>query len=252
MGFAVSADAYDRFMGRFSAPLAVRFAEWAGVEPGMDVLDVGSGPGALSAALVDRVGSGSVSAVDPMPAFVEAVQQRLPAVRATVAPAESLPFDDGVFDAALANLVVAFMSDARVGVGEMRRVTRPGGTVAASVWQHSDGISPLTPFWQGAHRVDPDAVDEALMLGAREGQLTGLLEECGLTDVRAGALSVEVRFDSFEDWWQPFLYGVGPAGAYLTAQTADRQEQVRAACEDVLGPAPFTVVGQAWCAAGTA
>lgn len=252
MGFAVSADAYDRFMGRFSAPLAVRFAEWAGVEPGTDVLDVGSGPGALSAALLDRVGSGSVAAVDPMPAFVEAVQQRLPAVRASVAPAEALPFDDDAFDATLANLVVPFMADARAGVGEMRRVTRPGGTVAASVWQHSDGISPLTPFWDGVHRLDPDAVDEGLMLGTAEGQLKDFLSECGLTDLRATALSVEVAFASFEDWWEPFTYGVGPAGAYLVAQDPERQEEIRGACEELLGPAPFTVPGRAWCAAGTA
>jgi SAM-dependent methyltransferase len=251
VGFAVSADSYDRFMGRFSTPLAVRFAEWAGVEPGMDVLDVGSGPGALSAALLDRVGSGSVSAIDPMPAFVAAVQQRLPGVRATVTPAESLPFDDDTFDAALANLVVPFMTDARAGVGEMRRVTRPGGTVAASVWQHSDGISPLTPFWDGVHRLDPDAVDEGLMLGTAEGQLQGFLAECGFTDVRATALAVEVGFTSFAEWWEPFTYGVGPASAYLLAQEPERQEEIRGICEELLGPAPFTVAGQAWCAAGT-
>ena len=157
MGFAVSAEAYDRFMGRFSVPLAAAFADWAGVAPRMRVLDVGSGPGALSTALVDRVGAGTVAAVDPMPAFVEALRERLPGVSAEVAPAEDLPFDDATFDASLANLVVPFMADARAGVGEMSRVTRPGGIVAASVWQHSDGVSPLTPFWDGVHRIDPDA-----------------------------------------------------------------------------------------------
>ena len=192
MGFAVSAEAYDRFMGRYSAPLADAFAEWAGVRPGMRVLDVGSGPGAVSAVLVDLVGAGTVAAVDPMARFIDALRERLPGVSAEVAPAEDLPFDDDTFDASLANLVVPFMADSRAGVGEMLRVTRPGGTVAASVWQHSDGISPLTPFWDGVHRVDPDAEDEGLMLGAAEGQLKGFLAECGLSDVRATALSVHV------------------------------------------------------------
>ena len=251
VGFAVSAEAYDRFMGRFSTRLAVRFAEWVGVEPGMDVLDVGSGPGALAAVLVDRVGEGSVSAVDPMPAFVEALRERLPGVDAQVAPAESLPFEDAAFDATLANLVVPFMADPTAGVTEMIRVTRPGGTVAASVWQHSEGLSPLTPFWDGVRRIDPDAVDEGLQLGASRGQLAEFLGECGVGAVRAEALEVEVGFDTFEDWWTPFLYGVGPAGAYLAAQSPERQQQVRAICEEQLGPPPFTVSGRAWCAAGS-
>jgi ubiquinone/menaquinone biosynthesis C-methylase UbiE len=139
MSFAVSAEAYDRFMGRFSAPLAASFADWAGVTRGMRVLDVGSGPGALSTALVERVGADKVCAADPMPAFVDALRVRLPGVGAEVAPAEDLPFEDAAFDASLANLVVPFMADPRAGVGEMLRVTRPGGTVAASVWQHSSG-----------------------------------------------------------------------------------------------------------------
>ena len=252
MGFAVSAEAYDRFMGRYSAPLAAAFADWAGVRPGMRVLDVGSGPGALSAVLVDRVGAGAVAAADPMPGFIATLRDRLPGVSAEVASAEDLPFDDDTFDASLANLVVPFMSDPRAGVGEMLRVTRPGGTVAASVWQHSDGISPLTPFWDGVHRVDPDAEDEALMLGAAEDQLKGFLAECGLTDVRATALAVHVVHGTFDEWWEPFGYGVGPAGAYLAAQPHERRQEIRAACEALLGRGPFTVEGRAWCAAGTA
>lgn len=249
MSFAVSAAAYDRFMGRFSAPLAVAFADWVGVEPGMRVLDVGSGPGALSATLLDRVGPGSVTAADPAPAFIEALHDRLPAVTAVVAGAEDLPQGDDTFDATLANLVVPFMTDPPAGVREMARVTRPGGVVAATVWQHAEGTSPLTPFWDGVHTLDPDATDEALVLGAAEGQLADLLTEAGLTDVRSTAIEVAVEFDSFDDWWEPFTYGVGPAGAYLAAQSNGRRHQIRAACSDILGPAPFSVTGAAWCAA---
>lgn len=252
MGFAVSAEAYDRFMGRFSAPLAGAFAEWAGVRPGMRVLDVGSGPGALAAVLVERVGSGTVAAADPMPDFVEALRRRLPGVTAEVAPAEDLPFDDDTFDAALANLVVSFMADARAGVAEMIRVTRSGGTVAATVWQHADGIGPLTPFWRGVRDVVPEATGENTMLGTARGQLAALFEECGLGGVREGELEVSLEFDDFESWWEPFTHGVGPAGAFYAAQPEERRVLIRAACAERLGPPPFTVVGQAWCAAGTA
>lgn len=251
MGFAASAEAYDRFMGRFSAPLADAFADWAGTGPGMRVLDVGSGPGALTAVLVDRVGPGTVAAVDPTEVFVEALRERLPGVTAEVAAAEDLPFDDDTFDATLANLVVPFMADAAAGVTEMARVTRPGGTVAASVWQHAEGRSPLTPFWDGVHGLEPDARDEALVLGASQGQLAGLLTSCGLSSPRAEPISVTVEFAAFEEWWEPFTFGVGPAGAYLLAQPPERQEEIRAACEALLGAAPFTVTGEAWCAAAT-
>lgn len=251
MGFAVSAEAYDRFMGRFSSPLAAALVDWTGVAPGMRVLDVGSGPGALSAVLADRLGPGQVVAVDPQPGFVDAVRQRLPGVIAEVAEAEALPFADATFDAALANLVVHFMADAHAGVGEMARVTRPGGTVAATVWQHADGVGPLTPFWRGARTVDPGAPGENTMVGTARGQLATLLRECGLRDVRDTALEVSLEFDDFEAWWEPFTHGVGPAGEFWAAQSPGRRAEIREACADQLGPAPFTVPGQAWCAAGT-
>lgn len=247
MSFNVSAEAYDRFMGRFSGPLADQFATWAGVRPGMRVLDVGSGPGALSSRLVDIVGADRVEAADPVPAFVEALRERLPGVTATVSPAEDLPHPDGAFDGALANLVVHFMGDPVAGLRQMARVVREGGVVAASVWQHAEGTSPLTPFWDGVHRVDPEARDEGLV-GVSEHLLAAHFTAAGLRDTRSGALTVAVEFDTFEEWWEPFTYGVGPAGAWLAAQSPERQAAVRAACADVLGPAPFTVTGSAWCA----
>ena len=246
MSFHVTAESYDRFMGRFSAPLADQFATWAGVRPGMRVLDVGSGPGALSSRLVEIVGADRVEAADPVPAFVEALRERLPGVTATVSPAEDLPHPDGGFDAALANLVVPFMRDAEAGLRQMARVVRDGGVVAASVWQHAEGTSPLTPFWDGVHRLDPEARDEGLV-GVSEAQLGGHFAAAGLHPARAEALTVAVEFDSFQEWWEPFTFGVGPAGAWLAAQSPERREAVRNACADVLGPAPFTVTGSAWC-----
>jgi ubiquinone/menaquinone biosynthesis C-methylase UbiE len=143
MSFNVSADAYLRFMGRYSEPMASQFADLAGVSPGQRVLDVGCGPGALTAELVRRLGPGEVSAVEPSAPFAAAARQRLPDVDIQQAQAEQLPFPDAVFDAALAQLVVHFMADPVAGLREMGRVTRPGGVVAACVWDHAGGRGPL-------------------------------------------------------------------------------------------------------------
>ena len=250
MGFEVSADAYDRFMGRFSTPLAALLVPEARIEAGMRVLDVGSGPGALTGALAATLGADHVVAVDPMPAFVETVQERHPGVAAQVAPAERLPFADGEFDAALAALVVPFMTDPVAGLREMARVTRPGGTLAATVWQHAAGTSPLSPFWDGVRDVDPDAVNESVADGTREGHLAELFAEAGLPETRTTELAITIRFERFDDWWEPFTYGVGPAGGYVAAQPPERVAEVRAACAARLGPEPFSVSGSAWCVVG--
>ena len=134
MSFEVAASAYDRFMGRYSAPLAPALADLAAVEPGRRVLDVGCGPGALTAELVQRVGPASVSAVDLSESFVAEARRRHPGVDVHQAPAERLPFGDDAFDAALAQLVVHFMADPVAGLREMGRVTRTDGIVAACVW----------------------------------------------------------------------------------------------------------------------
>src|SRR6185436_1042452 len=146
MSFAVAAEAYDRFMGRYSSPLAAPFADFAGIAGDQKALDVGCGPGALTTELVHRLGAPSVAAVDPSEPFVSAVADRLPGISAQQAEAESLPFEDDSFDAALAQLVVHFMRDPVAGLKEMRRVTRSGGIVAASVWDHGGDQGPLSTY----------------------------------------------------------------------------------------------------------
>jgi ubiquinone/menaquinone biosynthesis C-methylase UbiE len=158
--FAVAADAYDRFMGRYSVRLAPSFADFAQVVPGHRVLDVGCGPGALTAELVRRLGATAVAAVDPSEQFAAAAEERHPGVDVRVAAAEALPFADGEFDEVLAQLVVHFMNDPVRGLAEMARVTREGGVVAACVWDHAGGQTPLAPFWAAVHDLDPDAADE--------------------------------------------------------------------------------------------
>jgi len=251
MSFAVTAEAYGRFMGRFSEPLAPAFISAAGIEAGMRVLDVGSGPGALTSALVDAVGVDQVAAVDPQPLFLEALQERLPGVVASVASAERLPFDDSAFDATLSQLVVLFMSDPVAGVREMARVTRPGGIVAATVWQPHTGTGPLSPFWAGVRSIDPQAPDQSALPTTGPGELAELFATAGLPASESSSLAVSVSFGSFEEWWEPFTLGVGPAGDYLSAQSPDRRAAIRDACAAHLGPAPFMVTGSASCVVAT-
>lgn len=246
MSFDVTAEAYASFMGRYADPLAVQFVEYAGVEAGQRALDVGCGPGALTAQLVDRLGQESVAAIDPSDSFVAATRARFPGVDVRSGAAERLPFPDDSFDLALAQLVVHFMSDPVAGLREMARVTRPGGVVAACVWDHAGGSGPLAGFWQAVQDLDPDAPGEADLAGAREGHLAQLCEAAGLREIRSGVLTVRVRYPTFDDWWRPFSHGVGPAGAHVAALDAPGRAALRARCVERLPEAPFEVSASAW------
>jgi len=250
--FNVPGDAYSLFMGRFSEPLAVEFVQVADLQAGQRVLDVGCGPGALTALLVERVGIDAVSAIDPSASFVAALGERIPGIDARSGSAEQLPFPDDQFDAALAELVVHFMTDPVAGLAEMARVTRPGGRVAACVWDHAGGGSPLTTFWQAVHDIDPDAQDEADLAGAREGHLSELFKAAGLTDIEPTTLTITVRFPTLADWWDPFTLGVGPAGAYVAQLDQAHQEVLRLRCAQLLPEPPFHVSASAWCVRGRA
>jgi SAM-dependent methyltransferase len=248
VSFDVTADAYARFMGRFSSPLAVRFADLASPQPGQQALDVGCGPGILTAVLVDRLGAEAVSAIDPSPPFVAAVAERFPGVDVRSGVAEGLPFADDRFDLTLAQLVVHFMTDPVAGLVEMARVTRPGGLVAANVWDHgTGGGGPLDSFWQAARDIDPQVRDESALAGAREGQLAELCTAAGLSDIESTSLTITVPFPTFADWWEPFTLGVGPAGAHVAQLDEAQRHALRARCESLLPPAPFELAASAWC-----
>jgi SAM-dependent methyltransferase len=254
VSFAVSADAYDRFMGRYSTRLSSQLADYAGVRSGQRAIDVGCGPGALTSELVDRLGPTNVFAIDPSESFVAAARKRFRGVDIRLAAAEQLPFPDKGFDAALAQLVVHFMSDPVAGLREMTRVVRKGGVVAACVWDHgsASGQGPLTVFWQAARELEPDMKDESQGAGAREGHLAELFATAGLRDVEATALVARAVHPSFEEWWGPFTLGVGPAGAYVSRLDADRRTELMERCRKLLPPAPFEVAARAWTARGLA
>jgi SAM-dependent methyltransferase len=248
VSFAVSPEAYARFMGRYAEPLAKVFATFARVGAGDTVLDVGCGPGALTAHLLS-IGS-HVAAIDPSPPFVAAIRERFPALEALEGTAEELPYEADSFDAALAQLVVHFMADPVAGLRQMARVTRTGGVVAACVWDGQTGA--LAPFWDAVHVIDPDAEDEALLSGAHKGHLTELFCEAGLSDVQEDAIAVDVVHPTFEEWWEPYTYGVGPAGDYVKRLNLDDRARAESVARERLGAGPFTVTATAWAARGTA
>jgi SAM-dependent methyltransferase len=256
--FAVAADAYDRHIGRYGAELGAALARAAGTQAGWRVLDVGSGPGALTRVLAGLVGPGNVAAVEPSEQFVEALRERLPGVNVRHASAEELPFADGEFDAAFAQLVVNFMRDPEAGLREMRRVVRPGGVVAACVWDYPGEMTLLRAFWEAAADVEPEltaTVDERTrMRFDEEGELGGLWRRAGLGNVEEGALVVSAEYESFEDLWEPFTLGAGPAGAFAASLRDERQEALRDQLRRRLAvpDGPFRLRARSWYAVGTA
>jgi SAM-dependent methyltransferase len=252
MSFDVSGDAYGRFMGRFSEPLATKFVELIDAHEGQSALDVGCGPGALTSELVDRLGVSAVAAIDPSEPFVEAVRERFPNIDVRRGVAENLPYADDRFDLVLAQLVVQFMSDPIAAVTEMRRVARPNGTVATCVWDHAGerGRGPLTTFWQAVRSLDPDASDESTRPGTHEGDLIRLFEQVGFGEVEPATLTVRVDFSTFDDWWEPFTLGVGPAGEYVALLDPKRRDELEARCAELLPTGPFALDASAWTAIG--
>jgi len=250
VSFEVAADAYDQFMGRWSRLLAPQLADLAGVRSGLRALDVGCGPGALTTELATRLGPGAVAAVDPSESFVAAARARNPGVDVRQAAAEHLPFPAGMFDAALAQLVVHFMEDPVAGLAEMARVTRPGGVAAACVWDYAGGRGPLGPFWLAARELDTGVEDESRLAGTRAGHLAELFEAAGLRDVAHTALSVSRDHADFEEWWEPFTRGVGPVGSHVSRLAAQQQVELRERCRSKLPAGPFTITARAWAARG--
>lgn len=250
MSFNVPADAYDSFMGRYSRLIAGQMADLAGVRGGQRALDVGCGPGALTAELVGRLGAANVAAVDPSPPFVVAIRTRFPGVDVREASAEALPFADRAFDAVIAQLVVHFMADPVAGLRQMARVTRRGGFVAACVWDHAGGQGPLSLFWEVARELDPAVRDESNLAGAREGHLAQLFDQAGLLELVETVVSADFEHPSFESWWEPFTRGVGPAGSYVVGLDETRRGELREACRQRLPAGSFTLPARAWAVRG--
>jgi len=256
--FRASADAYDRHVGRYGASLAAALIEFAGIEPGMRALDVGCGPGALTAVLAERLGEANVRAADPSEPFAQACSTRLPGVEVVVAAAEALPFADNTFDVTLSQLVINFMSDPEAGVREMARVTRRDGVVASCVWDYAGEMTLLRAFWDAARDIEPEraaiADEGVVMRWCGDGELAELWRGAGLREVRFGQIVARASYKNFEDLWAPLTTGVAPSGAF----TKSLDDEGRAALHDAyrsrlgVGEEPFELTARAWAVAGIA
>ncbi len=254
---------YDSLMGRFSAALGHELVRFSGVTDGCRILDAGCGTGSLTQAFLARTRPMEVIGVDPSPTFIEHARARIADARARfeTGDVQALAFRDGSFDCAAAMLVLNFVPDRTRAVAEMRRVTRGGGLVVACVWDYGGEMTMLRRFWDAAVALDAAAAPrhEGRMPLCRAGELAALWRATGLEHVREGALTIDTRFDSFDDFWKPFLSGVGPAGAYGASLSppmqqalerrlrielwSDRPEEVRslpARAWAVVGNAPST------------
>lgn len=204
--------------------------EWLEVPAGAEWLDVGCGTGASTTTILEQASPAAVMAVDPSPGFVEVTRSRLGG-QAVVegGDAQALPFDPARFDVTVSGLVLNFVPDPAAGLAEMRRVTRTGGTVAVYVWDYAEGMEMIRRFWDVAVRLDPSAhtMDEVVRFPiCRLDRLVGLFERTNLGGIRSTRLEGETRFTDFDDFWQPFLGGTGPAPTYVSGLTESRRARL--------------------------
>lgn len=255
--------AYQRFMGRWSARLAPQLIDFAGVWDGQRILDVGCGTGNLSHALVSNGATTHVVGVDPVEAYVSFARQAVPHPRARfeISAAESLPFRDESFDATLSLLLLQDLADPNRAVREMARVARRGGTVAACQWDFQAGIPMFTLLREAAEAVAPQAVarrraEDGPINRTSVEDLKRLWINSGLSAVRTSALELLMEFDSFDDFWLPFLGGATPTSAFVATLNRETHGALANALRDIIpnvrSDGSFVLPARAWAVAGTA
>lgn len=252
-------DLYERYMGRWSRLAAAQVVALLGVPPSAHWLDVGCGTGALARSITTLAAPACVVAVDQSADFVAHAAGALDDRRVVflVGDATSLPLAGASVDVVVSGLVLNFLPDPGAALRELRRVARPGGTVAAYVWDYADGMQPIRAFWDAAIDLAPSArdVDEAARFPlCHPDRLRNLFVDAGLSGVQTHTIDVEARFRDFDDYWTPFLSGVGPAPGYCAALPADQRDQLRArllARVSPSGAGPISMNARAFAARGT-
>jgi SAM-dependent methyltransferase len=250
--------AYEPFMGRWSRRVAPVFVEFAGVQDGESILDVGTGTGAVAAAVLEARPRAHVVGLDASTDFVAAARRRGPrqGARFLVGDARHLDFSPATFDRTVSLFALNFIPDPAAALAEQIRVTRPGGVIAAAVWDYGGGMQMLRTFWNAAAEVDPAAAafDERHMPLCRHSELSALWLSQGMLAVGERPITIDQRFDSFDDYWQPFEGGQGPAGAYVASLAPDARASVRARVRDRLlgddADGPFALQARAWAVKG--
>lgn len=250
-------DPYERYVGRWSRRVAPRFVSWLGLPSGLRWLDVGCGTGALCATIADRCAPALLAGVEPSEGFLKGARQHLGA-SATLRSGNTaaIPFEEHSFDAVVSGLVLNFVPDPRAALAEMARVTRSGGTVAAYVWDYAGGMELMRVFWDAAVALDPAAarLDEGPRFPlCQPDALAQVFSGAGLRNVATAALEIPTPFESFDDYWQPFLGGQGPAPAYAMSLGEDSRSLLRERLRERLPARPdgsIALTARAWAVRG--
>jgi SAM-dependent methyltransferase len=253
-----SGDAYEAYVGRWSRLVAAEFFAWLDVPPGKRWLDVGSGTGVLTATALAAADPAAIVGVDASTGFLRTARARVTDPRAafSAGDARRLPLADGAFDAVVSGLVLNFVPDAPGAVAGLARVAAPGGTVAAYVWDYAEGMAFMRHFWDAATALDPAAaeLDEGRRFSiCRPEPLRALWADAGLSGVEVRPVDVPTAFTDFDDFWQPFLGGQGPAPGYVSSLAPERRDALREALRERLPESPSGAVeltARAWAVRG--
>lgn len=248
--------AYEAYMGRWSRLVVPRYLAFVDGKDGQRFLDVGTGTGSVALTIEGMLKSSEVVGVDPSAGFIGLAKKNAKTQRAQfeVGDAQAMRFGDASFDQTLSLLVLNFIPDHEKAIREMRRVTRPRGTVSACVWDYNEGMQSLRFFWDEVVALDPamEPKDERHMKLTRQGQLGEAWKKAGLVDVREQPIVVDQGFASFDDYWKPFLTGVGPGGAYVVSLSEDKRQELGSRLRKRFGDGAFTLKARVWCVRGLA